>query len=220
MSEGAASTRVLRLLAWMSPAFPTGGFAYSHGLEWVIEQGEVKDHDGLRIWLEDILALGPGRTDAILLRQAYRGARDPATLWDIAELAAATATRRERLAEMLTQGAAFVRAMDPWGGPALPEQVAYAVAVGAHAGWHGIGENLTAAAFLQAFAANLISAAVRLVPLGQSTGLSVLAAIEAVILRTAQGTKAADLDDIGSASFRSDIAAMRHETQYTRLFRS
>jgi len=102
----------------------------------------------------------------------------------------------------------------------LPLAVAYPVAVGALAGWHGIDENLTAAAYLQAFASNLISAAIRLVPLGQTTGLQVLAAIEPIIAQVAAGTAHATLDDIGGCTFRADLAAMRHETQYTRLFRS
>jgi urease accessory protein len=113
-----------------------------------------------------------------------------------------------------------MRAARPWGVPALPDPVAYPVAVGALAGMHGIDVDATTLAYLQGIMANLISAAVRLVPLGQSAGLAVLAALEPVILRIADETRGATLDDLGGAAFRSDLAAMRHETQYTRLFRS
>jgi len=214
-AENAAG--LLRLLAWLSPAFPTGGFAYSHGIEWAVEAGDITDGETLRAWLTDLLTHGAVRSDAILLRHACRPDAD---LVSLAELAAAAAPARERQAESLNQGAAFVRAATAWGCPGLPDPVAYPVAVGALAGAHGIDEDAACLGFLQAVTANLISAAVRLVPLGQSTGLAVLAALEPVILCTAAATRGAGLDDIGGAVFRSDIAAMRHETQYTRLFRS
>jgi urease accessory protein len=211
---------LLRLLAWLSPAFPTGAYAYSHGLEWAVELGDIANGDTLRTWLADILAHGSGRNDAILLRHAHRTHADAAMLHDIAELAAAVAPSRERQMETLDQGTAFIAAAAAWHPPQLPPRVAYPVAVGALAGSHGIPEDATTAAYLQSFAANLISAAVRLVPLGQSAGLRVLAALEPTILHTAATTRTAMLDDIGGCAFRSDLAAMRHETQYTRLFRS
>ena len=167
-----------------------------------------------------MIAHGSARTDTILLRHAHRAANDPRALRDIAALALATAAGRERHDEALDQGRAFLRAAAGWGVPELPEDTPYAVAVGAMAGAHGIDEDTTAGAYLQTFASNLISAAVRLVPLGQTTGLRTLAALEPVILATAAATKTATLDDLGGCAFRSDLAAMRHETQYTRLFRS
>ena len=211
---------ILRLLAWLSPAFPTGAYAYSHGLEWAVESGDIIDGDTLRAWLADVLALGSGRNDAILLRHAHRTCRDIATVGEIAELAAAVAPSSERRAETLNQGSAFLAAAAAWHPPDLPSCVAYPVAVGAMAGRHGIAEDATTVAYVQAFATNLISAAVRLVPLGQSTGLRVLAALEPVILEVARASRTATLDDLGGCAFRSDLAAMLHETQYTRLFRS
>ena len=211
---------ILRLLAWLSPAFPTGAYAYSHGLEWAVETGDVTDSDTLSAWLADVLAHGAGCNDAIVLRHAHRAAADPAALAELAELAAATAPCRERQAETLDQGAAFVLAGAPWGTPKLPPRVPYPVAVGAMAGWHGIDEDSAAAGYLQAVTGNLISAAVRLVPLGQSAGLAVLASLEPVVLHIAAATRDATLDDLGGCAFRSDMASMQHETQYTRLFRS
>jgi urease accessory protein len=208
------------LLAWLSPAFPTGAFAYSHGLEWAVEAGDIKDGDSLLRWLTDVLALGSGRSDTILLRHAHRAAGNPVALREIVALATACAPARERRDEALNQGRAFQLAVAPWTFTALPDDAPYAVAVGAAAGKRGIPEDDTAVAYLQAFATNLISAAVRLVPLGQTAGLHVLAALESVILATAAETKSAVLDDVGGCTFRSDLAAMRHETQYTRLFRS
>lgn len=211
---------LLRLLAWLSPAFPTGAFTCSHGLEWVIEAGDIRDANSLREWLTDVVRHGSGRSDCILLRHAHRAARKAAVLSEIAELAAAVTAARERRTETLGQGTAFVRAARAWGLPTLPDETPYPVAVGALAGWHEIDEDATVAAYLQAFASNLISAAVRLVPLGQSDGLQVLACLEPVVLGIAEDTSTASLEDIGSCAFRSDLAAMHHETQSTRLFRS
>jgi urease accessory protein len=206
---------LLKLQAWLSPAFPTGAFAYSHGIEWAVERGDISDGETLRAWIEDVLRFGAGRTDAILLRHAHRDA-DPHG--PVATLARAVAPSRERLMETVAQGSAFALAAAAWG--ESPHEFPYPVAVGRLAGRHGIPEDAAAAGYLHALATNLISAAVRLVPLGQSAGLLVLASLADTILAVADETRDATLDDVGGACFRSDIAAMRHETQYTRLFRS
>ena len=217
MADGPA---LLRLMAWLSPAFPTGAFAYSHGLEWAMEAGDVRSEADLLSWLGTVLRHGTGWSDAILLRAAH--AADPAGLAVVAALAAAAAPGRERQGETLAQGAAFLAAAAPWQRNALAdvEGLAYPVAVGALTAAHGISADDATAAYLQAFATSLISAAVRLVPLGQSAGLRVLAALEPVITEVASATRDATTDDLGGCCFRSDIAAMRHETQYTRLFRT
>lgn len=236
MAEGSA---LLRLLTWFSPAFPTGAYAYSHGLEWAVAAGDIADAATLRAWIDDLLQHGSGRSDAILLRHAHRAAAHfspakagahsvvaiaepctPAFAGEelaLADLAAAVAPARERHAETLALGTAFAAAAQPWAAiPAAP----YPVAVGTLTGSCGIDEDDAVAAYLHAFAANLVSAGVRLIPLGQSAGLAVLAALEPIVLAVARGTRHATLDDIGGACWRADIAAMRHETQYTRLFRT
>jgi urease accessory protein len=220
MPSGLDYAALLCLLAWLSPGFPTGAFACSHGLEWAVESGDIANETDLQTWLEDVLSHGAGRTDAILLRHAHRAAHDPAALAALAELARAAAPARERRNETTDLGTAFAAAAAPWSPPPLPAAPPYPIALGALAGAHGINEDATVAAGVQAFAANLISAAVRLVPLGQSAGLRVLAALEPTIRHVTDATRAATPDDIGASAFRSDLAAMRHETQYTRLFRT
>jgi len=220
MTDTAAT---LRLLSWLSPAFPTGGYAYSHGIEWAVETRDIIDSASLAIWLEDVLAFGSGRTDAILLRHAHQACADRAALIDIAELALAACPSRERRTETLDQGTAFIAAAAPWHPGVLADlagTLAYPVAVGALAGAQRIDADAVTAGYIQAIAANFISAAVRLVPLGQSAGLRVLAGLEGTILRLVADSRCAGLDDLGGSCFRSDIAAMRHETQYTRLFRT
>jgi urease accessory protein len=217
-----ADAALLRLLAWLSPAFPTGGFAWSHGVEQAVEDGDISDPASLLDWLEDVLRYGSGRTDAILLLHAHAAHSDRAALAELAEFARACQPSRERLAETLGQGNAFALAAAPWGAGVMAgiDDLPYPVAVGALAGAHGIDADAACAGFIQALAANMISAAMRLVPLGQSAGLRVLAGLEAAILAVAAEARGASLDDAGSACWRADLAAMRHETQYSRLFRS
>jgi urease accessory protein len=209
-----AKISLLRLLTWLSPAFPTGGFAYSHGLEWAVEAGHVHDEASLTGWMEDTLRLGALWSDAILLRLAHRGE-------DVAALGMALCPAAERRLESSAQGAAFALASQPWPGVAWDDApLPYAVAVGKLASAHGVAEDDTALAFLHAATANLVSAAIRLIPLGQAAGLRVLAALEPTILDVAHASKAIGRDGLGGACWLADIAAMRHETQYTRLFRS
>jgi len=214
----------LRLLTWLSPAFPTGGFAYSHGLEWAVESGDARSTAGLVAWLVDILGEGSGRNDAILMRHAHQAALNSEALQEIAELAAALPGSRERWLETTAQGRAFLDAAAAWPVPVLGllagRPIAYPVAVGAISAAHGVPEDRAVLGFLHAFCANLVSAAVRLIPKGQQAGLRVMAALEPVLIAVCHETRGLTLDDIGSAAIRADLAAMHHETQYTRLFRT
>ena len=223
MADAAA---LLRLLAWLSPAFPTGGFAYSHGLEWAVETSDIKDGETLFAWIDDLLRLGSGRNDAILLHHAHAASGDLDALAELAELGRAMSPTRERLGESTGQGNAFARAAGAWNAQLLPALIAragdlpYPVAVGALGGVSGISAQNLCIGYLHNFSSNLISAAVRLVPLGQTTGVAVLARLEPAITDTALICATASLDDLGGFCFRADIAAARHETQTTRLFRS
>jgi urease accessory protein len=225
-----APSALYRLMAWLSPAYPVGAFSYSSGIEWAVEAGDIKDADTLRGWLGVMLAEGGGFCDAVLFVHTYRaGVRsDDAALRAVAELAAALAPSKERHLETTAQGNAFVEATRAaWGCAALDRlkavwdgPVAYPVAVASAAAGHNVALESALGAFLQALAANWVSAGVRLIPLGQTDGQRVLAALEPVIAATAQRAPDIALDDIGSAAFRADLAGTRHETQYTRLFRS
>jgi urease accessory protein len=228
--EALHSASLYRLMAWLSPSYPVGAFSYSSGIEWAVEAGDIRDAATLQDWLAAIMAQGGGFCDAVFLVHAHRAAaaQDAKALHDIAELAAAFAPSKERHLETTAQGRAFMEATraawpcdaldlltKAWEGP-----VAYPVAVGVAAAGHGIAAEPALHAFLHALAANWISAGVRLVPLGQTDGQRALAALEGVIAETAARALKASLDAIGSATFRADLASMRHEAQYTRLFRS
>jgi urease accessory protein len=217
-------------MAWLSPAYPVGAYSYSSGIEWAVEAGDIADAKALRRWISVVIAEGCAFCDAIFLVHAHRSLAEgnDRALHAVAELAAAFAPSKERHLETTALGAAFIEAMQAawpcaaldrlakaWGGP-----VAYPVAVGASAAGHGIAVEPTVHAYLHAVTASLISAGVRLIPLGQSDGQRVLAALEPIVEATAQRALGASLDDIGSAALRADLASMRHETQYTRIFRS
>ncbi len=217
------ATTLARLMTWLSPAFPVGAFAYSHGLERAIHDGLIADRASLVAWLDALLEGGSGWNDAVLLAEAWRSASAGAGLVAVAELAIAMAGSRERHMETTLQGGAFVDAMTAWGGgePASGEGLMpYSVAVGAAAARHAIRLEDALVAYLHAFASNLVQASVRLVPLGQRDGVGALAALEPVVLRVARKAAASTLDDLGSCTLVADIMAMNHETQYSRVFRS
>ena len=220
----------LPLMVWLSPAFPVGAFAYSHGLEWACEVGDIHDAATLTAWLRDLLEHGSLRNDAILCGCAFRAAAsaDEAALAETAEYALALAGSAERRLETVTQGNAFViAARAAWPCPALdrlkavvPGDVAYPVALGVTATGHGLPLLSTLEAFGLGIVANLISAAVRLGAIGQTDGQRVTAALLPASTLLAREAQEAGLDAIGGCALRSDIAALRHETQYSRLFRS
>ena len=203
----------LQLLAWVSPAFPIGSFSYSHGLEWRIDSRELRTAEALEAWLRDILELGSGWNDAVIFVEAHRAAagRDKARLLAVAELAEAQAPSRERHLETLGQGKAFLDAIDAaWPCASVnwlreAGGAAYPVALAGAAAGHGIGLDAALTAYLHAFVANLVSVGVRLVPIGQTAGLRVLAGLHPNIVATAERAMRSSLDDLGSATILSDI---------------
>lgn len=206
---------LLTLTQWLSPAYPVGAFAWSHGLERAVGRGDVTDADGLADWLAAVLEHGAGRTDAILLCAAH----EATDICPIAELAAALSPSKERRMETLQQGAAFAATTRSVWDLDVPD-MAYPVAVGRAAGLMGIAVLPTAQIWLQSFVSNLVQAAQRLMPLGQTKGQIVLAGLTPLILRMAQEAADASIDDIGSATFAVDTASMQHSTQYSKIFRS
>lgn len=219
-----------RLMTWLSPSFPVGAFSYSSGIEWAVEAGDISDAASLRGWLAAMLGDGSGFCDAVFLAQVYRAAStgDDVALREIAELAAAFVPSRERQLETTTQGRAFIEiARSAWACDGLDDLVAacdgaivYPTAVGIVSAAHGLPVALALHAFLHAVVSNWISAGARLVPLGQTDSQRILAALEVDVAATGKRALAASLDDLGGATFRADLASLRHETQYTRLFRS
>ena len=228
MGAAEAGTSLLPLMLWLSPAFPVGSFAYSHGLEWAVEAGDIIDARSLGGWLVDLMTFGAPRADAILFAAAFRAVDvgDWPALFETNALAVALAPSAERRLETTAQGAAFVAAAraawdcEPLRELASQERVAYPAAVAAAAAGQNLPLEASLEAFVLALIANLVSAAVRLGKIGQTDGQKIPAALLPRIRTLAREAANSTLADLGGCAFRSDIAAMRHETQYSRLFRS
>ena len=223
----------LRLQNWLSPMFPTGSYSYSHGLEWAVEAGHVHDRTSLTDWLGADLRYGSGRNEAIFFRAAWSSAAhdDRLKLLEVAELAAAFRGTAEFALESAQQGSACRATLsqvwrDPlldWLSEALSDRdvpSAVSVVLGMRSAQQGVPLVIALPAFLQSYVGNLVTAGVRLIPLGQTDGQCAMAALEDAVLATSAFAASAGLDDLGSAGFMVDLASMAHETQYTRLFRS
>jgi len=233
MTDTAAMSGVYRLAVWLSPSFPVGAYTYSSGLEHAVERGLATDADSLHDWVETILQAGQGRIDADLFRDAYRAveADDTDGLESVLEMADAMRGTSELALESAAQGDAFLTAvraswpdarLDALAGMAarMERKPAYAVAVAAAAAVHAVPLRDALIAFLHAIAANLVSAGLRLVPLGQTDGQRVTARLELVVVAATDAALARSPEDIGAATPMVDWTSMQHEIQYTRLFRS
>lgn len=205
---------VLTLHQWFSPAYPVGSFNFSHGLDWAVQAGDVSDAAGLQAWIEDVLHHGAGRADALFLAAAYGG-----DAGEIDTIARAFAPSAERLAETVLQGAAFCRiTADVWGADVA--SLTYPVAVGRAAGLCALPLNLTSTLYLQAFVANLVGAGQRLGVLGQTQAQGMVRDLSSACASIAAQTESGDLDLLSGTAFLSDIASMKHETQYSRMFQT
>lgn len=227
-----------QLLAWCSPAYPTGAFSYSHGLEWAVECGTVTTVESLLEFVTAVLARGGGWVDAVLFVHAWRAAHHPQVSWhggaraqlrDIAELAGAFRATSETALESRQQGGAFLDVtLKAWPHSRLSEiandlrgqPVAQSVAVAVACAVHGIELRTALEAFVQVIAANLVSAGARLIPLGQTDAQIALARLAAVVAQVAADALIVDLEDLGTCAPGLELCSMRHETQYSRLFRS
>jgi len=230
-TPSAMADALYRLLAWLSPAYPIGGFSYSHGIETAIEEGLIVSRPSLVAWLQTVLGDGTGRVDGALFASAWRAAegKDWPAFDAVAGRAAAWRGTSEMALESRQQGGSFLSiTRTAWPHPDLDAaherlngEIALPVAVALAAAAHGIALEAALEGYLQAFTANLISAAVRAVPLGQSDGQIALASLEGAVQKAVEtALTVTNLDEVGTATPLLDWCSMRHETQYTRLFRS
>lgn len=222
--ESRQAEKWLRMFSWISPAFPTGGYAYSHGLEWAINNGDITDVASLVTWIKTLLYYGSLRSDMIFLRQAWR-ANSSQEIRHVAEFACASAASRERYEETVNQGEAFLKAADIWSllkkdDDMMDIRWPLPVAQGVIFRRNDVAEDMAAISGGHVAVSGLVSAALRLVPLGQTDSLRAVKKLEHHIIRSAQKTRGKTLEETGSGCFRSDLASMQHETQQTRLFRT
>lgn len=209
--------QILTLTQWFSPAYPVGAYAYSHGLEWAIEAGDVRDFTTAKEWVADVLNHGTGWNDALFLSAAFDA--EEAALAELDEDCRAFAPSRERLKETDLQGAAFCEITAELLGERLAG-LSYPIAVGRAAKLADLPLQLTMQMYLQAFLANLSAVAMRLVPLGQTDGQRLIRDLTPLCSEIAERAMVASLDDLGATAFMADIASMKHELQYSRIFRT
>jgi urease accessory protein len=208
------SSDLLRLIQWLSPAFPVGGFAYSHGLESAMVAGAVRNGEGVQEWVGDVLAYGSGRNDAILLARGLAGG----DLDALSDLARAMAASAERLRETMDQGAAFARATSALTGLDLPPRP-LPLAVAQAARELDLPVETVLSVYLQSFAGALVMAAVKFLPLGQTEGQGIVQALQARIVDIARDAARPEAD-FASSAFGADMAAMEHETLEVRIYRT
>lgn len=216
------ATALLRLMSWLSPVFPVGGFAYSAGLEQAVHAGHVSDQDSLTDWVSVQITQGGLWNDAVILAGAHRSAGDEAATAELSDLCMALCIGQERLNETVNQGTSFLEAVSHWfePGPKPGRDTPLPVAVGGAAGRERLDPRLTLTAYLHAFVSNQLQCAIRLSVVGQGGAAKVLAGLEPVIGHTAERAACSTLDDLGSAAFIADIASMNHENLQPRLFLS
>ena len=205
---------VMTLQTWFSPAFPTGAFSYSHGMESAIQDNLVKDARSLESWIGSLLSHGSGRNDGLFLKAAYEGVDDANGL------CLALCGSKERLSETMELGQAFSRVVRASYNVKLPDRTAYPVAIGMTAQQIGLDLTLTLQSYLQAFASNLISVGVRTIPIGQQSGQDCLIGLYAVVENITKKIKSESLNELGTATFVSDMMAMKHEKSVPRIYRT
>lgn len=223
--DGLSQDQLQMLLMWFSPSFPVGSFAYSHGLEMAVEKGAVTDSSHLKSWLETVLMHGSGRSEGVIFCEAYKATIEGARvrLGDIDDLSNALLPTEELALESRTQGEAFIKAVQQMGAEQVDffDQIqTYPVAVAIACALQRIPLNASLTSWYHSLATSLVSAGVRLIPLGQTQGLQVLASFSEITSRACRQAQTLTLDEIGSSAPLIDIDSMHHETQYTRLFRS
>jgi urease accessory protein len=215
-----------RIMIWLSPVFPVGAFSYSHAIEQAVHREAIADAESLIAWVQDLCRKGSLWNDCVLCAAAWRAGADPEALQDVADLAEAMAGSHERHMETMLQGEAFLAAIGAWPDEGANQDdrpasiLAYPVAVGFSARRRGMALRITIIGFLQAYVANLVQVAMRLVPLGQTDGMRALAALESSVIAVASRAAEATIDDLGGCTLHSEIFAMNHETLSTRLFRT
>ncbi|GGE07308.1 urease accessory protein UreF [Polymorphobacter glacialis] len=217
------------LLAWTSPSYPVGAFSYSHGLEAAVEAGQVTNRHTLIDYITAVMSRGGGWTDLVVFAHAHRTVNDPAAFDTISEYAAAFRASSETALESRQMGLSFLSVtrkayphpgLDAFAARNGNHPVAHP-AIGALAcGLHGIPLAPALTAWGHGTAANLVSAGVRLVPLGQTDGQIATAALAPVIALAAARAQDTDLEDLGTSAPLLELASLAHETQYSRLFRS
>ncbi|WP_008308717.1 urease accessory protein UreF [Leptolyngbya sp. PCC 6406] len=225
-----SAAALLRLLQLASPALPVGAYSYSEGVETLIHQGRITSGENLAHWLIQELEMGAIRLEAAVMGRAM-------VAWQESDLAALerwnhwlsavreTEELRQQSWQMGRSLLRLLRDLEPGSLNPLPDTFStqpcnFAIAFGIAAALWQLPIEETILIYLQSWAANLISAGVRLVPLGQTEGQRLLGHLADPLSRAAERIPTLLDHDLTTCSWGLTLASMTHETQYSRLFRS
>ncbi|MBW4664501.1 MAG: urease accessory protein UreF [Chroococcus sp. CMT-3BRIN-NPC107] len=219
--------QVLSLLQLVSPALPVGAYSYSEGLETLVEWGTIRNRHTFKHWLEQELSYGAICLEAAVMLRTYeatvRSDRAALIYWNN-WLSAARETSELRASswQMGQSLMGLLLALKPIEAQniCLEGECNYAVSLGIFAALEQINPQSLILGYLHSWATNLITAGVKLIPLGQTAGQILLHELHASISDAATKIISLEDDDLSSCSWGLSLASMAHETQYTRLFRS
>ncbi|MET0052383.1 MAG: urease accessory protein UreF [Candidatus Thiodiazotropha sp.] len=217
----------LRLMHLVSPSLPVGAFTYSQGLEWAVECGWVRDRESLRDWIADLLTTGISRLDVPVLARLYQASQadDHAALALWSDTLLAYRETRELRDEERNRGRALANLLPHLGVPVsealMPVLRGCQLAGFAHAAAHwSIPLQQAARGYVWGWLENMVLAGVKIIPLGQTAGQATLAELIETIPAAVETGLALDDDAIGGSCLAQALASSRHETQYTRIYRS
>lgn len=234
------SSFIYRLLTWFSPSYPIGSFHFSHGIEYAVEWNLIKDAKSLEEWISGIIQFGSGRMDLMMFKLSYDLFTAPNVRADpnrikklnrLITISNALKLSPELWQESTKQGDAALKALlkshpsdnlhflnlqlkktDKY--PVVP------IVFGAACADHRIPLKWALTAYLHSFIFNLITAGVKLIPLGQTAGQNIAASLESVIHKCVNASAKSKINDISGASPMVEWTSVKHENQYTRLFQS
>lgn len=219
------NSALLRLLQLASPALPVGAYSYSEGLETLVHADTIKSASALEHWLVQELKYGAARLEAAIVLRSYRAtqAQDFDTLLYWNHWLTAARETEELRSQSLQMGRSLLRLFQQLQSIELPSfepGCHFAIAFGLVAATWNIEEHATMMAYLQSWVTNLISAGIKLIPLGQTAGQQLLLNLSDGIESASFEVATLSDDALSTCGWGLSIASMAHETLYSRLFRS
>ena len=199
------------LQIWFSSSFPIGSYAYSHGIEALIDEKKITNKNEVKEYLNALLNYGTLRNDYIFIKSLYNG-------YEINELILASASSKERKIEMIDIGNSFRKILNDSWNFELPNNTSYIYCL-AKAGIHfNICFDDLIKFYLQSFISNLINACVKHIPMSQKDGQTLNVYFIEIIQKFLSHSKELTLNDIGTTFFIGDIYSIKHENLKTRIY--